>query len=106
MTILKKLPIIVSLKEEVNLSRISIIFKRKIMRIEESAWEEKKARPETVRKGREFRRNNLTRLSLLNLPLLKRYQININAMPILKKGVRYFLRCLIVSKGGTKIMDN
>jgi hypothetical protein len=106
MAILKKLPIIVSLKEEVKLSLISTIFRRKIMRTEESTWEEKKARPERIRKARESRCDNLRRLSLLNLPLLKRYQININAMPILKTEVKYFLKCLIASKRGARIMDN
>ena len=76
------------------------------MRAEESTWEKRKAKAERVRKGRESRCDNLRRLSLLSLPLLKRYQININAIPILKKVVRYFLKCLIASKGGTKIMDN
>jgi hypothetical protein len=76
------------------------------MRTEESIWEKRKAKAERLTKGRDPRCDNLRRLSLLNLPLLKRYQININAMPILKKVVRYFLKFLIASKGGTEIMDN
>jgi hypothetical protein len=76
------------------------------MRIEESTWEERKAKAERVRKGRESGWDNLKRLSLLNLPLLKRYQINTNAMPILKKLIRYFLKRFIALIGSAKIMDN